>query len=71
MAFINLALFEIWQFVPTSSNTNGENSFKPKVMIFVALGIHYRVRFLIVENLQHILCTEKANKSNQLTFVRY
>jgi len=36
MAFMNLALFETWQFLPNSSKKNGEISFKPKVMIFVA-----------------------------------
>ena len=53
MAFMNLALFETWQFVPNSSKENCGHS-------FVAGVIHYRVRFIIVENLQHILCTENA-----------
>ena len=62
VAFKNLALFETWQFVPYSSKKAGDNSLKPKMVIFLAWVIQYRVRFIIVENLQHVYLMYRKSK---------
>ena len=60
MAFMNLALFETWQFVPNSSKENCGHS-------FVAGVIHYRGRFIIVENLYILFYISYVQRTQKQT----